>query len=106
MGFAEVAQWFLIALSLAVATKVLLQPIVREKTLNRAFKSLEHEVAEQWEKVESHLGRISRLKRDIAKHSKSKGAFETEQPGNEATSAPPTTRAQIMKEHKARSNHA
>ncbi len=67
MGLAEVTQWIFLAIAVGFSTAGYFKPIVREKTLKRAFRELEHEVESQWEKVESHLGRISRLKRDIAK---------------------------------------
>lgn len=105
MGLAEVAQWFFIGVALAVAIKVLIQPIVREKALNRAFKTLEHEVSEQWEKVESHLGRISRLKRDIKKHSGNKDGFDTERPGNAPEVPPIVTRSSLLAEHRRKTNH-
>lgn len=79
MGLAEVAQWICLAVAVGFSVGNYFKPIVREKTLNRAFRTLEHEVAEQWEKVESHLGRISRLKRDIAKAGRVKEDSDAEQ---------------------------
>lgn len=40
-----------------------LAPRVHSATLLKAFKALERDVDDMWDKVESHLGRISRLKR-------------------------------------------
>ena len=79
MGSAEVAQWIFLALAVGFSLASYLKPIVREKTLKKAFRELEHEVESQWEKVESHLGRISRLKRDIAKTGRAKEDSATEQ---------------------------
>ena len=35
------------------------------KDLKKGFQRLEADVDEQWERVQSHLGRISRLKREV-----------------------------------------
>ena len=67
MGLAEVVQWLCLSVAVGFSLAGYFKPIVREKTLKRAFRELEHEVESQWEKVESHLGRISRLKRDLKK---------------------------------------
>ena len=101
MGSAEVGQWIFLAVAVGFSVSAYLKPIVREKTLLKAFKTLEHEVAEQWERVESHLGRISRLKRDIAKAGGSKKDPDAEQLVVQAKGNANDSRSALLKQWRA-----
>lgn len=98
MGLAEVAQWLGLSVAVGFSLAGYFKPIVREKTLKRAFRELEHEVESQWEKVESHLGRISRLKRDIAKASGPKANPAAELVVNEAKGNANDSRSALLKQ--------
>ena len=104
MGSAEVVQWIILAIALGISISGYLKPIVREKTLKKAFRELEHEVESQWEKVESHLGRISRLKRDIAKAGRAKEDPTAEQLVVQAKGNANDSRSALLK--KWRESHA
>lgn len=57
--------WFAGLISVAALVVAFLAPLYHEKTLRRAFARLEGDFEELQEKVNTHLGRISRLKREM-----------------------------------------
>lgn len=66
------------------------------KTLRKAFRVLEADVEDQFERVESHLGRISRLKRTLGVKS---DASDGQKPGDVEQVTPitaPRSRASLL----------
>ena len=84
---------FLALVALSLALGAFWMP---HRTLRKAFRALERDVDDQWEKIDSHMGRVSRLKRSMM-------SLETTEPAKLAIGgvAPtpasrPQTRANLM----------
>lgn len=72
-----------------------------------AFKRLEGEVDDQWAKVESHLGRISRLKRDggnVASATEEPKQLRMFPPSATVFNRPISTRSQLLAQALRRNN--
>ena len=59
------AGWLALGVAVAALLVALGAYFIPQKATRKAFKALEREVDDMWEKVESHLGRVSRLKRSM-----------------------------------------
>ncbi len=80
--------WLGAVLSLVSIFLAILIPVWLQNAWKRPFRALERDCEDMWEKVESHLGRISRLRRTDRSPSQQEIAS--------AVSAIPTTQQPVL----------
>ncbi len=88
-----------VILSLGALAVALAAHFLPQRTLRKAFRALERDVDDMWEKVESHLGRVSRLKRSMIAEGHKAGDVAASDGGSTSIQMPrpqPQTRSSLI----------
>ena len=88
-GVKVLVSWISLGLAILALVAALGAFWVPQKQLRKAFRALERECDDQWEKIESHMGRVSRLKRSMMA-----GEVATKEAGTGDGAAVPPARLQ------------